>query len=398
MSAYYPPDLRLLDRGDQLGRYELICPLAEGGTAAVWLANQRGCHGFNKRVALKTILPTHSAETSFRTFFMEEARIASRIDHENVAQVLDLGEDFGVLYLVVEWVDGESLRMLESAAAKNCVRVPENILLRVLADTCAGLHAVHELCDDRGNSLNVVHRDISPQNILVSAHGATKIIDFGIAKTRNRLSSETAPGTVRGKLQYMAPEQALGLPVDRRADIWAVGAVFYRLVTGHSPFDAGDPAATRELLRRGRIAEPLYTRSNVHPAVREVIDTALSPSPWGRFASAAEMREALESAMEIAGMDADSNDVAAFAGTHLGARRAARHAAIRAALGIVPAQPLDDCRSPKDAEVTTSHRRRVDVEPRVEPITIRPGAYSFVGSAASELRGETPYAESRSVT
>lgn len=375
------PAARPLVAGDRLDRYELLCPLAEGGMAAVWLANQRGSHGFNKRVALKTILPTFATEPGFRPLFMDESRIASRIHHENVAQVLDLGDDQGVLYLVIEWIDGESLRTLERVAAKDGVQLPHGILLRVLADTCAGLHAAHELCDELGQPLKVVHRDISPQNILVCAHGATKIIDFGIAKARDRLSKETTPGIVRGKQQYMAPEQALGLSVDRRADVWAVAAVFYRVVTGRPVFDASKPLETIELMRKGRIAAPLGTRSEVHAAVSEVMDVALSPDPGSRFRTAAEMRAALEGAMKVAGLGAGPVDVAAFAMTHLGARRAARHAAIRAALGIAegPSSDALDGSSERSASAS-SNPQRAD---RTEVTTVRPGAYRIIEEPSS---------------
>lgn len=300
--------------------------------AAVWLANQRDHRGIARLVAVKTILPEYATDAEFRRLFEDESRIAADIQHENVARVLEAAGSRDLLYLVIEWVDGDSLRTLERVAAKSSVRVPQGILLRILSDACAGLHAAHEVVDESGKALGVVHRDISPQNILVSSRGVTKLIDFGVAKARDRLSLDTQPGIVKGKPLYMAPEQALGLPVDRRADIWGVAAVFYRVVMGKPPFEASDVTSTMQVVRSGRIAEPLSGRRGVHPAVCEVMAVALSPSASGRFETAAAMRDALEAATARAGLQAETADVAAFCEEHLGARRSARDRMIRAAL------------------------------------------------------------------
>ena len=152
--------------------------------ASVWVARQRGKHGFEKLVALKTILPKFAADVRFQEMFLDEARIASRIEHLNVAQIFDLGEEHEVLYLAMEYVDGDSLSKLNRACQRGGIKIPPNILLRVLADTCAGLHEAHELKDATGRPLEIVHRDVSPHNILVSTKGIAKLIDFGIAKAR----------------------------------------------------------------------------------------------------------------------------------------------------------------------------------------------------------------------
>ena len=332
MSSIFPPKPSPLVPGYRLDRYELLCPIAEGGMAAVWLARQGGKHGFQKLVAVKTILPQFLSEPDFRELFLDEARLASRIDHPNVAQVLDLGEEHEVLYLVIEWVDGDSLNKLAKAVSRKSERLPQAILLRVLSDACLGLHAAHELRDDAGKHLGVVHRDVSPQNILVSAHGRSTVIDFGIAKARDRLTQETRTGVVKGKLDYMSPEQALGMAVDLRTDIWAIGAIFYRIVTGKSPYDAASPMDTMELLRTGKLVNPLSAVSGVHPAVCKVIERALTPRAAGRFATAAELHDALEAAMIEAGVCASATEVQAFLATHLGERMSARKKAVRIAL------------------------------------------------------------------
>src|SRR5688500_2709702 len=164
--------------------------------ARVWVAKLRGKHGFEKMVALKTILPTFAEDQRFRRMFLDEAKIASGIEHVNVAQILELGEQGGQLCLVVVWVDGDSLQELDRAAERVGARLPIPVLIRVIADVCAGVHAAHELTDARGRSLNVVHRDISPHNVLISAKGIVKVIDFGLVKARRRTTEETTTGTI----------------------------------------------------------------------------------------------------------------------------------------------------------------------------------------------------------
>jgi serine/threonine protein kinase len=330
--SYAPPKLSVLEPGYRLDRYELLCPIAEGGMGAVWLARQRGKFGFRKLVAVKTILPSFASEPDFRELFLDEARLVARIDHTNVAQVLDLGEEHDVLYLVIEWVDGDSLYKLAKVIAKKSLSLPHAILLRILSDACLGLHAAHELRDYEGKHLGVVHRDVSPQNILVSAHGTSKVIDFGIAKARDRLTQETRMGVVKGKFEYMSPEQALGQAVDVRTDVWALGAVFYRLVTGQSPFDAACQASALNLLGTGQFPIPPSAIPGVHPAVCAVMERALAPRPAGRFASALEMHDALQAAMTTSEQRASQTEVQAFVARHLGERMKDRRKTIQIAL------------------------------------------------------------------
>src|SRR5450432_667070 len=191
--------------GYKLDRYELLCPIAEGGMASVWVARQRGKHGFEKLVAIKTILPKFAADVRFQEMFLDEARIASRIEHANVAQIFDLGEENEILYLVMEYVEGDALSKLNRACQRSGIRIPTGVILRVLSDTCAGLHEAHEMRDGSGRPLEIVHRDVSPHNILVSTRGTAKLIDFGIATARSRAGAETSSGVLKGKIQYMAP-------------------------------------------------------------------------------------------------------------------------------------------------------------------------------------------------
>jgi serine/threonine-protein kinase len=319
-----------LTPGYRLDRYELLGPLAEGGMASVWIARQRGKHGFEKLVALKTILPQYASDLRFQQMFLDEARIASRIEHFNVARILDLGEEHDVLYLAMEYVDGDSLSKLRRAWQKKHIPAPAGIILRILADVCSGLHEAHEMRGEDGSLLEIVHRDVSPHNILVSVKGVAKLIDFGIAKARDRLAGETNAGVLKGKIQYMAPEQALGRKVDRRADLWAVGATLYHVLTGKPPFDADNTLGTLHLLTSGR--PPLPLPPNVHPAIAALARKALTTPPEKRFSSAAEMRDSIEAAMIDAKVVATTADVAAFVVEHLSERTAKRRQSIDIAL------------------------------------------------------------------
>jgi len=316
--------------GYRFDRYELIHPVARGGMATVWIARLQGKHGFERMVALKTILPTYAQDLRFRNMFLDEARIASRVEHANVAQILDLGEQEGNLYLVMEWVDGDSLSNLARAVERAKITFPMGILLRILADACAGLHAAHELCDVNGQPLGVVHRDISPQNILVGANGVVKVIDFGVAKAAGRVAEETSSGTLKGKLHYMAPEQAMGTATDRRADLWAIGAVLYRILAGRPPYEGDNAVATlNQLISKVR---PPSLPSTVPSSVARVVSKALATDPNERYTSAAELQAALEGLLRQGSLATTSREVASFVNSTLGPQLATRRAGIAAAL------------------------------------------------------------------
>jgi serine/threonine-protein kinase len=276
----------------------------------VWLARMTGKHGFERLVALKTILASYGSDRQFCDMFLDEARIAAQIDHENVARILEIGEDRGVLYHAMELIDGESLRKLYRDIRSVNAPFPLAVALRIAADTCAGLSAVHELRDPQGVPLDVVHRDISPQNILVSLRGTVKLIDFGVAKARQRRTEETTAGTLKGKLEYMAPEQARGEQIDRRADVYAVGAVLYELLAGEPvrKTEEGRQLLALHELMTGAPYEPLHP--SIPLPVRALVDRALARDPSERYRTADEMRHALEHAMVAIGQQATTDDVA----------------------------------------------------------------------------------------
>ena len=299
MSAARPPGLRI---GSVVDRYEIVKHVARGGMGTVWLARFGGKHGFTKQVALKTIAPEFAQNPQSSAMFLEEARISSKLAHANVAQVLDVGEHAGGVYIVFEWVEGRSLEDICRAASAAKERVPVSFALRVLADACAGLHAAHDLTGDDGRPLNVVHRDVTPSNILVSDKGFAKVIDFGIAKSRDRVHAETRGGYVKGTPQYMSPEQACREPVDRRSDVWSLGAVLYRALSSGPPFP--DHAALLAYID-GRTLLPELPR-DVSQDVLAIIARALTVTPKDRFASADEMRSAIERALHSGGADSSA--------------------------------------------------------------------------------------------
>ena len=332
MGSFTPPPTTTLAPGDRLDRYELLCVLAQGGMGTVWLARMTGKLGFERMVALKTILQTYSNDRQFGAMFLDEAKIAAQIDHENVARILEIGEDRGLLYYAMELIDGESLRKLyRDVRAANTV-FPMAVALRIVADACGGLHATHELHGDDGEPLGVVHRDVSPQNLLVLIRGTTKLIDFGVAKANARRSEATEAGTLKGKIEYMAPEQARGEALDRRADVYALGAVLYELLAGRPVRDTDEGkqlAALHDLMTGVPYAA---LPANVPDLVRNIVDRALARDPQHRFASAEELRRALEQAMLATGQTATADDVATVLAHFSRERTAKRRDAIERAL------------------------------------------------------------------
>jgi serine/threonine-protein kinase len=314
--------------GTILGRYELLLPIAQGGMATVWAARQRGSRGFSKTVAIKTILPNLSDDPQFEQMFLDEATIASKIHHPNVAEILDLGEQDEVLYLVMEWVDGESLSTLSKQSRKNGTDIPLRVGLKVLSQACAGLHAAHELCDDDDRPIHLVHRDVSPQNILVSSAGVVKIVDFGVAKALGR-SGETSAGQLKGKVPFMSPEQAKGGAVDRRTDVFALGILLYRIGTGAHPFlDDSDIKTMRNIITRPPMP-PRVKNPKLGQSLERIILKALQKDPERRYQTAAELGAEIDAAMAHEGGAVTVEEVATFVRSTMGERDRKRRAAIR---------------------------------------------------------------------
>jgi len=287
------PSTPEIGAGQMLGRYELLMPIAAGGMAMVWAARQVGSRGFQKLVAVKTMLPRLSEEDQFEKMFLTEASLASKIRHPNVVEILDLGEQAGVLFLAMEWIDGVPLNLLMRAAKKQG-GVPIAVALRIVMQACAGLHAAHELSEN-GKPMGLVHRDVSPQNILVTYDGVTKVVDFGVAKATALGEGATRAGQLKGKVSYMAPEQVRGQPIDRRVDVFAMGIVLYALTTGKHPFRKESEGATLfAITSPDPVTLPRELVPNYPGELQQVVLKALEKDRERRFASASELLRALD--------------------------------------------------------------------------------------------------------
>ena len=327
----------------RVGRYEVLLPIARGGMATVYLARSQGARGFARDVALK-LTHAHLTEdgSDFATILLEEARIASRIKHRNVVSILDVGEDPLGLFLVMDYVEGDTLDGLQRGAKARKEPVPLRIAIRILLDALAGLHAAHELKDEQGLPMAVVHRDFSPQNILVGLDGVAQLADFGIAKAADR-GGETAAGVVKGKVTYMAPEHARSHAVDRRADVWSAGVVAWELFAGHRlhPKDEGVQTLLKVVTER----PPLLGTEvkDIGPDVEGVIARALEPDVDLRCPTAAVFARDLASAFGITARLADHEEVAEYVRRMAGAKLEKRRAQIQDALRLRAegAAPID---------------------------------------------------------
>ncbi len=288
-----PSDYGSMQPGTRLGRYELLVPIARGGMARVWAARMNGQRGFQKLVALKTILPHLAEEPEFERMFLDEARIASGVHHPNVCEIYELGEEQRNLYLAMEWVSGDSFARVLRASGK-VEAIDPRVVARVIADACAGLHAAHELTDEDGCALGVVHRDLSPHNILLTADGTAKVADFGVAKALGQLHEATSAGQLKGKIAYMAPEQVTAAGIDRRSDVFSLGCVLYEATTGQRPFRGDGDHQVMHAVLKGEVALPTSLLRGYPQELERIVMRALSPQPILRYPTAERMRFALE--------------------------------------------------------------------------------------------------------
>lgn len=310
-----------------LGRYEILLPIASGGMATVYLARTRGVGGFERDVAIKVTHQHLAQHPEFVADLIEEAKLTVRIRHPNVVTVLDAGEDAQGVFLAMEYVEGDSLSGLWRKTARQLgTELPLPIALRILCDSLAGLHAAHELKDEDGSPAMLVHRDFSPQNVLIGTDGTARLTDFGIAKAASRLS-HTHSGSVKGKVSYMAPEQIKSRPLDRRCDVWAAGVIAWELLSGRRlyPVDGEEYGVLFSI-----VSEPVPRLRDSAPRVPfpldEVVAAALDQNVATRLPSALAFRSALIDASKRSGVEiADHADVGALvervAGASLAERR-----------------------------------------------------------------------------
>ncbi|MCC6214318.1 MAG: serine/threonine protein kinase [Polyangiaceae bacterium] len=328
------PAAKLLDVGPEgkqrLDRYELVAEIASGGMATVFLARLSGMGGFQRFVAIKRLHPHLAGEQEFVDMFLDEARLAAQIHHPNVVPILEVGASDRGYYIVMEYIEGDTLARLLARAATVGGRVPASIGVRVLVDTLAGLHAAHELHDHEGRLVELVHRDVSPQNVLVGVDGLTRITDFGVARAESRLSA-TRVGQLKGKIAYMAPEQAAGSPdVDRRADVFSAGIVLWEVLAGRRLFKAENEAATLSRV----VSEPIPRLTQIVPEISlrlsAVAMKALDRDIEKRFQSCREFADALEEAATASKTISSQRDVAAYVTEVLGQEISQARDAVRA--------------------------------------------------------------------
>ncbi|MEO8876021.1 MAG: serine/threonine-protein kinase [Polyangiaceae bacterium] len=327
----------------RLGSYELLQELAAGGMATVYVARQIGAAGFERLVVIKRVHRHLLKDEEFTTMFLDESRLASKIHHPNVVPVTNVVEDNGELFLVMDYVDAVTLARLrfvssrtEAPSPKGLIkRLSPPVVTRILADTLAGLHAAHEAVDMRGGRLELVHRDVSPQNILVGGDGMARLIDFGIAKASQR-ATHTQTGSLKGKYAYMSPEQTLGKEVDRRTDVFAAGVVLYEALVGDRLFHAESQMEILRKITDAPIPPPSSLVPEISPELDAVVAKALARDKDQRYATAADFLEGLERAAPIGSRRDVIEEVDFFCGRALEKQRQSLRTLISEIEPLVP--------------------------------------------------------------
>jgi serine/threonine protein kinase len=281
----------MVSRGrTEFGKYRVLARMGRGGMGDVYLAVNMGPSGVSKLIVIKELREQLASMPEARSMFLDEARIATRLNHPNVAQTYEVVEDGDSLYLTMEYLEGQPLQNIIRGPKR--AYVPVELQLQILADTLAALHYAHELTDYDGTPLAVVHRDVSPHNVFVTYEGVAKLVDFGIAKAANA-KTVTETGVFKGKVRFSSPEQALGTDIDRRSDVFAAGAVLWEIITGEQMWKGMPDTKVLLELASGRIPGPRTVKPDVPEALDAVCCKALSFSPDDRYATANDFRDAL---------------------------------------------------------------------------------------------------------
>ena len=271
-----------IQAGANFGKYQIVRKIATGGMAEIYLARARGIVGFEKTVAIKRILGQYATQPSFVDLFLDEARLAANLQHPNIGQIYDVGKVDGCFFFAMEFIHGQDCRFLRHAAHKAGTRIPLGNVLTIVHGAAAGLGYAHEMCGVDGRSLGIVHRDISPANILLSYDGAVKVVDFGIAKAAER-ETQTRTGTMKGKIPYMAPEQCKGLVTDSRSDLFALGVVLYELSVGKRPFRGKNDFAVLQKIIKNECKRPSELVADYPPQLEAIVLRLLEPNPDKRY-------------------------------------------------------------------------------------------------------------------
>ncbi len=280
--------------GSMVARYSLLAKIATGGMAEIWLADQAGLQGFKKLIVIKRILESYSQNADFVSMFLDEARIAAQLNHPNVVQIFDLGEHAGAYYIAMEYLPGENLSAVVRTGIKKGQPLPLTLAARVMSGAAAGLGHAHNKLGGDGKKLGVVHRDVSPQNLIITLDGNVKVVDFGVARAANR-ATQTTDGHIKGKIAYMSPEQAAGTMVDSRSDVFGLGVILFEVTTGTRFYESREmPHMIAMLCGAGPLPTALERNPAVPEALSKIIDISLSRDPSKRYASGNELHDALE--------------------------------------------------------------------------------------------------------
>lgn len=333
-----------------VGRYVIDKEIASGGMATVHLGRLMGAAGFARTVAIKRLHPHFAKDKEFVDLFVDEARLAARIRHPNVVSTLDVVKRDGEVLLVMDFVEGESLSRIVKVAAARETQLPLPISTAIIVGTLHGLHAAHEATNDKGEPLNLIHRDVSPQNILVGVNGIPMLLDFGIAKAAER-SHQTRDGVLKGKIAYMPPELVLGeAEVDRRVDIYAASVVLWEMLTGTRLVRGPNDIATARRILEAKHEPPSRYNPAVGPLIDSLVMKGLSARADDRFATALEMADALEEACSVATPRKVAAVVAQFAGTAIAERKSlvSELESGSGQLKVLPSQP------PPKTEITNT--------------------------------------------
>ncbi|MFT3710083.1 MAG: serine/threonine-protein kinase [Archangium sp.] len=292
-----------------LGKYTLVKKLATGGMAEVFLARAEGPGGFAKKCVVKRILPHFNDDPRFTEMFLGEARLAAELNHPNLVQIFDFGQHNGQYFLCMEFIDGPNVRVLNQAARRDFGAMDFAVAARLISTAAEGLHYAHELRDEAGNLVNLVHRDISPDNILVSRSGAVKVVDFGIAKASTQ-PHLTKSGMIKGKMAYMPPEQLAREPLDRRADLFALGIVLYELITGGMPFDAtSEVSIIQAIMSVKPLERPTVYRPDCPPELEAIVTKCLEKDREKRYPSCRELQSDLEAFIQKTGKTVGTREI-----------------------------------------------------------------------------------------
>ncbi|WNZ60358.1 serine/threonine-protein kinase [Myxococcus sp. MxC21-1] len=306
--------MQQLSEGLHFGKYKLLERIATGGMAEIYRARMTAAAGVTKPVVIKKILPGYAGNSAFLSMFVNEARIAAGLSHGNIAQVFDFGEVDGEYFIAMEWVDGRTLSsVMRRAREKGMYTLPQPLALLIAVEMLEGLGYAHTRLDERGRPLHIVHRDVSPQNVLLSYEGQVKLVDFGIARARLAGSAEPVEHDLKGKYTYFAPEQVRGREPDARSDIFAAGIVIYEMLCGRLPFEGKMPDVLRKLAL-GDFPRPRDLNPGIPTALERILLTALAVEREQRYATAEAFAEALTRHLHTAAPDVSSSARAHFMG------------------------------------------------------------------------------------